>query len=153
MEDRYAELMTTFEMFEGYTAHGVNTVVQRGRVRELAAGDVLFREGEPATHVVLVLGGTVELFVERNGRELHLSEAGPSRLLGEIAVLASADRVTSARAAGAVLILEWDAQQFRRLITSDGHLSQRIFRETFRSLLEEKQSLIASLAAIRETAN
>jgi CRP-like cAMP-binding protein len=68
-------------------------------------------------------------------------------------VLSGADRVTSARAAGPVLVLEWDASQFRRLITSDGHLSQRIFRETFRSLLEEKQSLIASLAAIRETAN
>jgi len=150
MEPQYAEIMTRFDMFEGYTVHGISSVVQRGRVRQLQPGDVLFREGEPASYVALVLSGVIALFVERSGRELPLSEAGPSRLLGEIAVLAGADRVTSARAAEPTVVLEWDANAFRRLIGSDVHLSQRIFRETFRSLLEEKQSLIASLAAVRE---
>ncbi len=149
MDARHAELMTTFPMFEGYTVHGIGSVVERGRVRELATGEVLFREGDAATFVVLILTGRVHLFVERNERELALSDAGPSRILGELAVLAGVERVTSARAAEPSAIVEWDSSAFRRLIGSDVHLSQRLFRETFRSLVEEKQSLIASLAAVR----
>ena len=149
MDERHAELMTTFPMFEGYTVHGIGSIVERGRVRELAAGEFLFREGDAATFVVLILTGSVDLFVERNERELALSEAGPSRILGELAVLAGVERVTSARAAEPSVVVEWDASAFRRLIGSDVHLSQRLFRETFRSLVEEKQSLIASLAAVR----
>ncbi len=150
MDARHAELMTTFTMFEGYTAHGITSLVGRGTVRELPAGEILFREGDPATCVVLVLTGKVDLFVERGAREFSLSEAGPSRLLGELAVLAGVERVTSARTGEPTVVVEWDANAFRRLIGSDVHLSQRIFRETFRSLVEEKQSLIAALSAVKE---
>ena len=149
MDLRYAELLTTFPMLDGYTVHGIGVLFERGRVRELPAGEMLFREGEPATFVVLVLTGKVDLFVDRDGRELSLHEAGPSRLLGELAVLAGVDRLMSARAIEPTALIEWDAQAFRRLIGTDAQLSERIFRETYRSLLEEKQSLIGALSAVR----
>ena len=152
MDSRYTELLTTFPMLAGYTAHGVSTLFGSGGVKEVATGEVLFREGEPATFVVLILTGRVELFVERNGGEVPLHEAGPSRLLGELAVLAGVDRLMSARAIEPTAIIEWDARTFRRLISSDAQLSERIFRETYRSLLQENQSLIAALSELRHTA-
>jgi CRP-like cAMP-binding protein len=150
MDSRYAELLTTFPMLDGYTVHGLSVLFERGRVRELSTDDILFREGEVATFVVLVLTGKVDLFVERDGRELSLHEAGPSRLLGELAVLAGVERLMSARAAGPTVVIEWNANAFRRLLSSDAQLSERIFRETYRSLVEEKQSLIGALSAVRD---
>ena len=149
MDSRYAEILTTFPMLEGYTVHGIELLFQRGRVRELGPGDMLFREGDPADCVVLVLTGGVDLFVDRGGRELRLHIAGPSRLLGELAVLAGVNRLTSARAAEPTAVIEWDADAFRRLISSDAQLSERIFRETYRSLVEDQQSLIRALSAVR----
>lgn len=147
MELRYAELLTTFPMLAGYTVHGIDVLFERGRVRELAIGEMLFEEGQPASSVVLVLTGSVQLFVEREGREVRLREAGPRRLLGELAALAGVERLMSARAAEPTAILEWDANAFRRLISSDAQLSERIFRETYRSLVEEKESLLTAHAA------
>lgn len=151
MDMRYAELLTTFPMLQGYTVHGISVLFERGRVRELAAGDMLFREGETATFVALVVTGKMDLFVERDQRELSLHQAGPSRILGELAVLAGVDRLMSARALEPTAVIEWDANAFRRLIGTDAQLSERIFRETYRSLVEEKQSLIAALSAVRDT--
>jgi CRP-like cAMP-binding protein len=152
MDTQHAQLMTTFPMFDGYTMHGIQAVVEPCRIRELAAGDVVFREGDPSDFVVLVLSGKVDLSAQVGGRDTPLRWAGPSRLLGELAVLAGVDRVMSARAAEPTVVLQWDANAFRRLVGSDPNLSQRIFRETFRSLVEEKESLIGSLAAARQSA-
>jgi CRP-like cAMP-binding protein len=149
MDLRYAELLTTFPMLSGYTVHGVSVLFERGRVREVESGAMLFLEGEPAKSVLLVMSGTVQLFVERDGREVLLREAGPSRLLGELAVLAGVDRLTSARASEPTAVIEWDAGAFHRLIGNDAELSQRIFRETYRSLVEEKQSLVSALSAVQ----
>ena len=149
MDLRYAELLTSFPMLNGYTVHGISVLFERGRVKEVEPGAMMFREGEPARSVLLVMAGNVQLFVERDGRELLLREAGPSRLLGELAVLAGVDRLTSARTSEPTVVIEWDSGAFHRLIASDAELSQRIFRETYRSLVEEKQSLVTALAAVQ----
>ncbi|WP_162177303.1 cyclic nucleotide-binding domain-containing protein [Actinotalea ferrariae] len=62
----------------------------RRRVRTLAAGEVLFRQGEAGDDVALLLDGVVE--VERDGR--FLVEIGPGAVLGERALLEGARTAT-----------------------------------------------------------
>ena len=62
------------------------TAVKRRGVRELLPGAMLIKEGDEPTFVLLVLIGKLEVFVERHGRRLVLSEAGPGTILGELAV-------------------------------------------------------------------
>jgi hypothetical protein len=51
-------------------------------------------------------------------------------------------------------VLEWDAEDFRGLLLKDAFLSQRIFRQSLRTLIEKERSLIASLTkAQRESAS
>jgi CRP-like cAMP-binding protein len=134
-------------MFDGYTAFGIEQLLERGAASRLDAGDVLYREGEAATFVALVVSGRLALFVTRQAGEVALPDAGPGRLLGELAVLAGATRVMTARAADATVVVRWTADVFRRLLANDAQLSQRIFRETYRSIIEERNSLVAALAS------
>ena len=153
MTDHYAQLMTTFPAFEGYTIHGTKRMLESGLVRELSNGDPLFKEGDPARTAVLVLTGKVELFVERHGRVLPLTEAEPGRMLGELAVLGGAMRASSARTLDATAVVEWETDTFRRLVMGDAVLSERVFRQAMRTLVEEELALVASLAAVKEVAN
>ena len=150
MAESYAELMTTFPLLKGYTRHGADVLIARGRVKELAAGDLLFKEGDPAKAVTLILTGQAEIFVDRGGRSLMLDAVGPGRILGELAVLGGTNRPASARATESTAVLEWSDSEFRRLIASDVDLSQRIFRELIRTLAEEEEALVASLAAVKD---
>jgi CRP-like cAMP-binding protein len=150
MIDHYAHLMTTFAVFEGYTTHGTKGLIERGHVRELHPGDLLFKEGDPAKTAVLVLTGEIELFVHREGRDLLLTGAGASRMLGELAVMGGVARATSARAVQATAVLEWDGDTFRRAVMSDAVLSERVIRQSMRTLVEEELALVASLAALKD---
>jgi CRP-like cAMP-binding protein len=152
VSDVYAELMTTFPLFKDYTRHGTSALIQRGHIRELGQGDLLFKEGDPAKVVSLILTGEAEIFVDRRGQPLLLDEGvGPGRVLGELAVLGGTNRPASARATCPTAVLEWNDGEFRRLIAHDVDLSHRIFRELIRTLAMEEEALVASLAAVKES--
>jgi len=149
MHPSHAQAIAAFPMFEGYTTYGLESVLERGVVKALSAGDTLYTQGESADFVALVVSGSLEMFVETGGQVRTLAHVGPSRLLGELAVLAGAERVMSARAVEPSVVVQWDAESFRRLLAGDAQLSQRIFRETFRSIVEERDSLLGALNAAR----
>jgi CRP-like cAMP-binding protein len=87
----------------------------------------------------------LEVFVERNGRDLVLSEAGPGTILGELAVLCGIPRSASVRTTEKSAVLQWTAAAFRSLLLHNVFLSERIFRESLRILIEKERSLIESL--------
>ena len=64
---------------------------------ELAAGTLLFSEGETGSCAYLVMSGRVEIFLTREGREVPLAERGPGEIVGEIAILDARPRSASAR--------------------------------------------------------
>jgi CRP-like cAMP-binding protein len=87
MNEQYDALITEFPLFQGFTLHGAQMLLQRGEVKEYSSGEVVLQEGDSSTFVLLVLTGKMEVFVERQHRDLVLSEAGPGTILGELAVL------------------------------------------------------------------
>ena len=145
MNEQYAELITRFPLFKGFTTNGAKRLLNSGEVKERAAGDVLLKEGDTATFVLLVLAGKLEVFVEREGKDLVLTEASPGTVLGELAVLCGIPRSASVRAKEKSSVLEWSDEAFRTLLLRDPSLSQRIFREALRTLIEKERSLIDSL--------
>src|SRR5437764_15309603 len=77
MNENYAELMTTFPLFEGFTVNGTKRLLDSGQIKELAPGELLLKEGDEADFAALVLTGKIEVFVERKGSDFILTEASP----------------------------------------------------------------------------
>jgi potassium-dependent mechanosensitive channel len=145
MNEQYAVSITGFPLFNGFTVDGARMLLECGEVKEFSTGEMLIREGDEATFVLLVLTGKLQVFVQRQGRDLILTDAIPGTILGELAVLCGIPRSASVRASEKSVVLQWSAQGFRSLLLRDGFFSQRIFRESLRTLIEKERSLIDSL--------
>jgi CRP-like cAMP-binding protein len=145
MNEQYAELITGFPLFDAFTVHGAQRLINSGTVKEHAAGAVLLKEGDNSDFVLLVLSGKLEVFVERNGKDLVLTEADPGTILGELAMLCGIPRSASVRAKENSSVLEWSDDSFRTLLLRDQTLSQEIFGRALLTLVEKEKSLIDSL--------
>ncbi len=145
MNEAYNEMLTTLPLFAGFTKHGTQAVIEAGQVRECANGEVLFKEGDAATVVLLVLKGKLQVFVERSGRDMVLMDPQVGSIVGELAVLCGITRSASVRASEPSVVLQWSAQQFHRLLLTSVVLSQRVFRDALRMLIDKERSLIESL--------
>jgi CRP-like cAMP-binding protein len=146
MNEKYAVLITGFPLFQGFTTNGAQMLLEHGEVKEYSPGEVLIKEGDGPTFVLLVLTGKMQVFVERQLHDLVLTDVGPGTILGELAVLCGIPRSASVRAREKSAALQWSAAAFRSLLLQDAFLSQRIFRESLRILIEKERSLIDSLS-------
>ena len=145
MSDQYAELITGFPLFKGFTINGANRLLKSGEVKQHAPGDVLLKEGDQADFVLLLLSGSLEVFVTREGKDVVLTESNPGTVVGELAVLCGIPRSASIRAKEPSAVLRWEDEAFRTLLLRDPSLSQRIFGHILRTLVDKERSLIDSL--------
>jgi len=143
--ESYESVIPTFALFEGFTAHGAQRLIDHGKIKHVPAGAAIFNEGEAASVVLLVLAGDLQVFVRRDGKDVVLAGAAPGTIVGELAVLCGIPRSASVRAAVDSAVLEWTAASFRRLLLSDVLLSQRIFGQALRGLVDKERSLIEAL--------
>jgi CRP-like cAMP-binding protein len=75
--------------------------------REFRAGEVVFREGDPADALFIVVSGKIGIFKSRDGDETQLAEVGPEGIFGEMGLLGGEEkRAADARATeDAVLVM------------------------------------------------
>jgi CRP-like cAMP-binding protein len=78
----------------------------------LAAGDVLFREGDPGESMYVLLEGTVEITI--NGQTVEKAEAGA--LLGEIALIENSPRSATVTATTHCRFAQVDQRRFHFLV-------------------------------------
>jgi len=145
MNDNYAELITEFPLFDGFTTDGAKRLLTSGEVKQIAADEVLMKEGDEADFVVLLLTGGLEVFVKRGDKDVVLTETKPGTITGELAVLCGIPRSASVRAQEPSAVLKWSDESFRTLLLRDPHLSQRIFGQILRTLVDKERALIDSL--------
>ena len=94
-------------------------VVAMAQVRELARGEILFRQGDPGSSVLVILEGQAEVFVtEAVAGEYVVQRLGPGESVGEMAVLLRAARTANVRAGTALAVIEFDLETLRRLKTT-----------------------------------
>ncbi|MFO1460011.1 MAG: cyclic nucleotide-binding domain-containing protein [Verrucomicrobiota bacterium] len=141
----YCQLIPTFPLFHGFTSSGAEMILERGKVHPVPTGNLLFKEGDVAHSVLLVLEGSLEVFVTRNSRDLVLTRVEPGHIVGELAVLCGLPRSASVRAGEGTVVLEWADDDFRRMLLGHAFLSQRILSEALRVLIEKERTLIDRL--------
>jgi len=148
VDEQYTGIIAKFPLFQGFTLQGAQRLLERGEVKVYAAGEVLFKEGDPPSFVLLVLTGKLEVFVDREAGEMVLTETGPGAILGELGVLCGTSRAASVRAREQATVLQWNAAAFRNILLRYPLISERIFRESLRTLMEKERALIDSLSSL-----
>lgn len=99
-----------------------------GRGLELAAGQWVFRQGDPATAMYVVDSGTVAILLE--GRDdtgqRELARLGPDQLFGEMAMIDGSPRSASARALDDARLIAIEREDFIDLLGRTPPLLQRL---------------------------
>ena len=86
-EDR-KEFQRLFPQFAArLPAEGLRRVLDHAGRVDLQPGQNIFRDRMPTDAMHFVLAGEADVFIERDGRTVHLGQLGPGALFGEISVL------------------------------------------------------------------
>jgi EAL domain-containing protein (putative c-di-GMP-specific phosphodiesterase class I) len=109
--------------------------------RELFAGEVLYRQGDPSDCAWLVESGAIELTSMQGRRMVGHGVLGPGELIGELGMLDGAPRSATATARGATVLLSIEHDQFLDRLDS----GDPIVRTLVDSLLRRTRAIIASL--------
>jgi CRP/FNR family transcriptional regulator, cyclic AMP receptor protein len=99
-------------------------------VREYKAGDVIFREGDPATDLFIVKSGSVEI---RLGNRL-LGTLPELSIFGEMALIDPGPRSATAVAATDAAIVPVGEKQFLFLVSRTPHFALNVMRVLVRRL-------------------
>jgi diguanylate cyclase (GGDEF)-like protein len=94
----------------------------------LEAGALLWREGDPGDHVVLLLNGTLEIVHEApDGAEVVLRTMEPGTVVGEIASFDGRARSATVRARTEALVIRIPAPEFRGLLQRRPDILEQLF--------------------------
>jgi CRP-like cAMP-binding protein len=107
-------------------------------------GDVIIRQGEVGDCMFVVQEGEVEVYVEKDGKDVHLAVRGPGDMIGEMAVFEREVRSASVRASGRARLLTLDKKNFLKRINEDPTLAFRIV-ETMSRRVRELSAEVARL--------
>lgn len=106
-------------------------------------GTVIFREGDPAEYLYLVMEGRVEVFTHGGDSRLELAQLGAGELFGELAALGGGPRTASVRARTDVVLYRIAGDALDEIL--DDQLEaldelKRVFRERVAETLERLRS-------------
>ena len=93
-----------------------------GRERRLAAGEFLFRQGDPATLFHVVLEGQLDTTRDVAGEQVLMLSHGPGGFLGAMALLTDTPYRGSTFAVADTVLFELDGEELRRLAFTHGSL-------------------------------
>lgn len=114
--DVLAELRRT-SLFAGARDEQLRPLGERTFTRRLAAGQILFTQGEPSEHLYVVRSGRIRIVVTSpRGDELTLTVLGPGDSFGELSVIDGSPRSATAEALEPVELLAVGAVEARQVL-------------------------------------
>lgn len=120
-------LLAEVELFEHVSDDDRARLAEFIDLRELAAGDTLFRVGEPGESLYIVRAGEVELFIrDTAGQKIALTVAGPNEVFGELALLDRGPRTATALALTDTQLLELDRDDLLLLFQKSPNAALRL---------------------------
>ncbi len=119
------------EVFPILTEAQVRRIAAHGRVRAVAAGEVLVEQGHSLIPFFLVLSGELEVVRPFKNVETLVLTVGPSQFSGEINTLTGRPALLRTRASKAGEVIELDHKSILALLQTDEDLSEIITRAFF----------------------
>jgi len=103
-------------LFPKLSQEDLQKLAEHGREVVLAAGDILFAEGDPTYHFFVVLEGQIRVTKQVGAEEQVLTIHEPGEFTGEISMLTGRPAIATARAIGQARVLEVEPAIFQRII-------------------------------------
>jgi flavin-dependent dehydrogenase len=97
-------------------------------------GEIIVHEGEAGTCMYVIQEGYVEVFLNKDGQELHLVVLKEGDFFGEIPLIEREKRHASVRALGIVRVLTVDRKTLHSSIQKDPSLAYRILQTMARRI-------------------
>ena len=139
-------------LFESLSAEQLAKVAEIAVRRDVAAGDVLFREGSSGDEMYVVVSGTVRISKDIPGAgEEALTLLGPGTYFGEMAAIDDAPRSADAVAHTACALLAIRRDDLDRLMFLDKDLAYALlwaFVRTLSSRLRETNEKLRTFFAL-----
>src|ERR1700724_4635686 len=107
-----------------------------------AEGKVLFREGDPADSVFLVLSGVVDVLRELDGDPILLGTVRAGQFIGEMGVVENRPRSATARAASEVEVEILTPTEFFDQIASSPPAARELIRRLSQRLREADDRIV-----------
>lgn len=123
------QLMTQCKLFSGMKPWQVRKLILLSRLNQYKAGDIIMREGDPATEMYILLEGAVDICIaDENGEWVTKESPESGRLFGMMNVGEDEIRSSSARAKedSTVLVLSW--QNIERVARFYPRISSLFFK-------------------------
>jgi CRP-like cAMP-binding protein len=112
-----ADELAAVDLFADVDRPSLNDLARRAVVRRLATGQVLFVEGDPSDHLVLVRSGRLRVLVSSDrGDEMVLTVLGEGEALGELSVIDGLPRSATVEALGATVLVMLPAAEVRAVL-------------------------------------
>jgi len=109
--------------FAALTDERVEEIAAFGAQRPMSAGEYLFRAGEDADCLCVVLSGAIEVIQPNGDTPVLIASYGPGSFAGELNLLTGQRRYLSCRVTESGQVLVVGVPQFRRLATDRHHRS------------------------------
>jgi CRP-like cAMP-binding protein len=84
MSHATAAQLQSVSLFQSLDGTGLDALAARARQRSLPAGRLVFKEGEPADSMYVVLAGSVKIFLASGGKETVLDTKKAGEYFGEM---------------------------------------------------------------------
>jgi CRP-like cAMP-binding protein len=117
----------------------VDWMARHGRRRQVAAGDVLVRQGEASAHLFIVLDGRMEVTVKGIG---PVASLGAGEIIGELSFVDSAPPSASVTAATAGAVLMLEKRLLARELETDTAFAMRFYRAIALFLADRLRSTV-----------
>lgn len=114
-------------LFPKLAAEELQQLSAHGREVELAAGDILFAEGDISYNFYVVLSGEIEIAKKIGVKEQVLAVHHAGEFTGEISILTNRPAIATGRAVGPSRVLEITSESFKRMIAECSQGAQVIF--------------------------
>lgn len=112
--------------------------------RDYKDGEIIVRQGDAGENMYVIQDGTVEVVIERDGKEVFLRELGKGDFIGEMGIFGRDVRSATVRTKGSARLLTVDRKTFLRRIHEDPSLAFRVV-ETMSQRIRKLSDEVARL--------
>jgi CRP-like cAMP-binding protein len=116
--DETAAFLATVPLLEGMSEDELGELARIMRRRALPQGEVLWREGDDVSAMLLVVEGRVSVTLDLPGdRKVEVTTVGPGEVLGEVPIIDGGQHSGTASVAEAATLLTLSRPDFAALVT------------------------------------